>query len=172
VCGLADETVARLAELPQIIGLKDATGDVLRPARLRPLIGAGFRLLSGDDCSALAFLAQGGNGCISVTSNVAPGLCRRIFAERRQGRIGFAQQLAMPFAELTAALFREPNPAPVKYALSLLGLMSPKVRLPMVELTDQSKAELAQVLATPNFYSAAATAIRLRCAGPRPSPAG
>jgi 4-hydroxy-tetrahydrodipicolinate synthase len=147
VSGLADETVARLAELPQIIGLKDATGDILRPMRLRSLLGADFRLLSGDDFSALAFLAQGGDGCISVTSNVAPSLCRRIFSECRQGHIANAQQLAIPFAQLTAALFREPNPAPLKYALSLLDLMSPKVRLPMVELTDQSKAELANILA-------------------------
>jgi 4-hydroxy-tetrahydrodipicolinate synthase len=72
-CGLADETVVRLAEMPQFIGLKDATGDMTRPARLRSLVGPDFRLLSGDDATALAFLAQGGDGCISVTSNVVPG---------------------------------------------------------------------------------------------------
>ena len=71
-CGLADATIARLAELPRIIGLKDASGDVTRPARLRTLVGPDFRLLSGDDALGLAFLAQGGDGCISVTSNVAP----------------------------------------------------------------------------------------------------
>src|SRR5450756_590321 len=69
-CGLADETVARLAEIPQVIGLKDATGDVTRPPRLRSLVGPDFRLLTGDDATALAFLAQGGHGCISVTSNL------------------------------------------------------------------------------------------------------
>ena len=79
VCGLADDTIARLAELPQIIGLKDATGDVTRPLRLRSLLGPEFRLLSGDDATALAFLLQGGDGCISVTSNVAPGLCRAMY---------------------------------------------------------------------------------------------
>src|ERR1700730_838229 len=79
VCGLADDTMARLAETPQITGLKDATGDVARPARLRSLVGADFRLLSGDDATALAFLANGGDGCISVTSNVAPGLCRAMY---------------------------------------------------------------------------------------------
>ena len=118
VCGLADETIARLAEMPQIIGLKDATGDVTRPARLRSLVGADFRLLSGDDATALAFLALGGHGCISVTSNVAPGLCRNMFLECKQGQMSRAQRLAVPFAQLTAALFRESNPAPLKYALS------------------------------------------------------
>jgi 4-hydroxy-tetrahydrodipicolinate synthase len=86
-CSLADETIARLAELPQIAGLKDATGDPSRVARLRMLVGTDFRLLSGDDATALAFIAQGGDGCISVTSNVAPGLCRDMFLTLRQGQI-------------------------------------------------------------------------------------
>ena len=73
-CALADETVARLAENPQFLGLKDATADMARPLRLRALVGSEFRLMSGDDHTAMAFMAVGGNGCISVTSNVAPGL--------------------------------------------------------------------------------------------------
>ena len=146
VCGLADETVARLAELPQIIGLKDATGDVTRVARLRSLIDDDFRLMSGDDATALAFIAVGGNGCISVSSNAAPGLCRNMFLASRYGQISTARRWAAPVAKLTAVLFRETSPAPLKYALSLLGLMSPKVRLPLVELTDQTKAEVAAVL--------------------------
>jgi 4-hydroxy-tetrahydrodipicolinate synthase len=145
-CGLSDETVSRLAEMPQIIGLKDATGDVTRPLRLRPRIGKDFRLLSGDDATAFAFLAQGGNGCISVTSNVAPGLCRSMYLAYKQGQMQRAQLLAHQVARLTSALFRETNPVPVKYALSLLGLMAPSVRLPLVELTSQTKAELAQVI--------------------------
>ena len=141
VCGLADETVARLAETPQIIGLKDATGDVTRPTRLRSLVGPNFRLLSGDDTTALAFLAQGGDGCISVTSNVAPGLCRSMFLECKRGQMARARRLAIPFSRLTAALFRESSPAPLKYALSLFGLMLPNARLPLVELTlpDQDR---------------------------------
>jgi 4-hydroxy-tetrahydrodipicolinate synthase len=146
-CGLSDETIARLAELPQIIGLKDATGDVTRPARLRSLVGSEFRLLSGDDATALAFLAQGGNGCISVTSNVAPGLCRAMFLACRHGQLSKSHQFAVPIAQLTAALFQEASPTPVKYALSLLGFMSAKVRLPLVELTDQSRANLSAVMA-------------------------
>jgi 4-hydroxy-tetrahydrodipicolinate synthase len=147
VCGLSDETVARLAEMRQFIGLKDATGDVTRPLRLRALIGPDFRLLSGDDATALAFLAQGGDGCISVTSNVAPGLCRDMFLASKQGQLARAQRLATPIARLTAALFRESNPAPVKYTLSLFGLMSSRVRLPLVEPTQQTQNELATVIA-------------------------
>jgi 4-hydroxy-tetrahydrodipicolinate synthase len=146
-CGLADETVARLAETPQFIGLKDATGDVTRPARLRPLVRPDFRLLSGDDATALAFLAVGGNGCISVTSNVAPELCHEMYLACRRGEMAHAQRLAVSIAQLTSALFRETNPVPLKYALSLSGLMSPKVRLPLVELAGQTKAELAGVMA-------------------------
>ena len=146
-CGLADETIARLAELPQVLGLKDATGDVTRPSRLRSLVGSEFRLLSGDDATALAFLAQGGNGCISVTSNVAPGLCRAMFLACRQGQLSKSHQFAIPVAQLTAALFRETSPVPVKYVLSLFGFMSSKVRLPLVELTDESRASLSAVVA-------------------------
>jgi 4-hydroxy-tetrahydrodipicolinate synthase len=142
VCGLADDTIARLAELPQFIGLKDASGDITRPLRLRSLLGQEFRLLSGDDATALAFLAQGGDGCISVTSNVAPGLCRAIYLGCKQGQLGQAQRLATAPAKLTAALFR----GPLKYALSLMRLMSPHVRLPLVELSSESKAEIEAVL--------------------------
>lgn len=145
-CGLADETIARLAEIPKIIGLKDATGDVTRPMRLRSLLGPDFRLLTGDDATALTFMSQGGNGCISVTSNVAPGLCRNMYLAYRRGQIASAHRHAAPVAKLTAALFCETNPAPLKYALSLLGLMSPKLRLPLVELTSQAKAEVAAVM--------------------------
>jgi 4-hydroxy-tetrahydrodipicolinate synthase len=144
---LADETIARLAELPQFIGLKDASGDVTRPVRLRKRVGPDFRLLSGDDASALAFLAHGGDGCISVTSNIAPGLCRSMFLSWKQGQAARAQRLMLPIARLSAALFCETNPVPVKYALSRLGLISSRVRLPLVELGDPGKAEVTRVLA-------------------------
>ena len=147
VCGLADETVARLAEMPQVIGLKDATGDAARPLRLRPTLRPGFRLLSGDDATASAFLANGGDGCISVTSNVAPGLCRAMYLAWKQGQIARAQRLAAVAAPLTAALSRESNPVPVKYALSVMNIVSPRVRLPLVELTNPTRAEIDGVLA-------------------------
>ncbi len=146
-CGLADETIVRLRELPQIIGLKDATGDVTRPLRLRPLVGAEYRLLSGDDATAPIFLAQGGNGCISVTSNVAPSLCRRLFLAHRQQQSDELHRASLPLAQLTRILFCKPNPVPLKYALSLFGLMSQNVRLPLVELSPQTKAEVADALA-------------------------
>ena len=145
-CALADDTVARLAEIPNIIGLKDATADISRPARLRRQVGAEFRLLTGDDATALGFLAQGGDGCISVTSNFAPGLCRRMFLAHRQGQIAQAQRLADLAGQLTAAMFCETSPSPLKYALSLLGLMSPTVRLPLVELSEQARAEVTAVV--------------------------
>ncbi len=146
ITGLADDTIARLREVPQIIGLKDATGDITRLARLRPRVGPEFRLLSGDDATASAFLAQGGDGCISVTSNVAPGLCRAIYLQRREVHTARAQRLAVLQVQLTAALFRENSPAPLKYALSLLGLLSARVRLPLVEPTEATRRELAAIL--------------------------
>jgi 4-hydroxy-tetrahydrodipicolinate synthase len=146
-CGLADETVVRLAEMPQFIGFKDATGDITRPARLRSLVGSDFRLLSGDDATALAFLVQGGDGCVSVTSNVVPGLCRSMLLAYRHGQMLRAERLANPISRLTSALLRETSPVPLKYALSLLGVMSPRVRLPLVGSTEQTKAELAVIIA-------------------------
>jgi 4-hydroxy-tetrahydrodipicolinate synthase len=145
-CGLSDETIARLAELPRVIGLKDAAGDATRPARLRALLGTDFRLLCGDDALTLPYLAQGGDGCISVTSNIAPGLCRAMFLAWKQGQSVRAQRLAQAIAPLTAALFRESNPVPVKYALALLGLISPAVRLPLVALSEQHRTEVGEVL--------------------------
>lgn len=146
VRGLADETIARLAEVPRIIGLKDATGDVGRVARLRARVGPGFRLISGDDSTALGYLAQGGDGCISVASNVAPGLCRNMYLAFKQGNIARARRLVLPFGQLTAALRCEPDPAPIKCALSLCGVMSAKVRLPLTESSEQARCLLSEVL--------------------------
>ena len=146
VCGLADDTIARLAELPQFIGLKDATGDVARPLRLRSLVGSEFRLLSADDATALAFFAQGGDGCISLTSNVVPGLCRALYIAWTQSEIAQAQQIAAVAARVTAVLHRESDPAPVKYALSAMDLVLPRVRLPLVELKRETRAEIDAVL--------------------------
>jgi 4-hydroxy-tetrahydrodipicolinate synthase len=147
VCGLADETVARLAQWPRVIGLKDASGDVTRPLRLRSLLGSDFRLLSGDDATAAGFIGLGGDGCISVTSNVAPGLCRAMYLALRQGQSSRLQSLAAAVARLTAALFVESSPGPVKYALSRIGMMSPSVRLPLVELSGAAKAAVDAGLA-------------------------
>ena len=146
VCGLADQTIARLVEESRIVGLKDATGDLTRRARLVPLVGSEFRHFSGDDATAPAFIAQGGHGCISVTSNVVPRLCGIMFQAIRDGEAARAQQLANSMAQLTGVLFRETNPAPVKYALSLLGLMAPTLRLPLVMPSEGTQNEVGQVL--------------------------
>jgi 4-hydroxy-tetrahydrodipicolinate synthase len=144
--GLADDTLLRLAETPQFIGLKDSTADLSRLVRLRSMAPPRFRLLSGDDATALAFLASGGDGCISIVSNIKPSMCRDIFSSVRQGRMQFAQRLHQQLSALTI-LVAEENPAAVKYALSLLGLMRPDTRLPLVGLSDQAKGKVADAIA-------------------------
>jgi 4-hydroxy-tetrahydrodipicolinate synthase len=146
VVSLADGTVARLTESPRFIGLMDSTGDAMRPIRLRTVLGENFRLLSGDDRTALAFIANGGNGCISVTSNVAPGLCSAMYLALRHGDLCQAQRLAVEVTKLTAALSQDADPAAVKHALGLLGVMSPGVRLPLVEPGEETKAGIASAL--------------------------
>jgi 4-hydroxy-tetrahydrodipicolinate synthase len=108
ICGLADATIARLAENHKFIGLKDATGDTTLPLRLRALLGTDFRLISGGDRSrsALAFIIQGGNGCISVTSNIAPSLCRDMYLTLKRDQIRQAQRLAARHYELLAKSIR------------------------------------------------------------------
>lgn len=145
---LSDGSVAELAKSPQFLGLRDATGDITRPLRLRSLVRPEFRLLSGDDTTAPAFLVHGGDGCISMTSNVVPDLCQQLYRSCRQGELQAARGLAARLGHLTAALSREPTPAPLKYALSLLGLMSPRVRLPLVEPSNESKADVATAVET------------------------
>src|ERR1700704_4802814 len=144
--GLSDDTLARLAELRQFIGVRDATGDITRPMRLRSQLPRGFRLLSGDDATALAYIANDGDGCISTISNVAPELCQAIFSNCRQGRLQTARYLQNRLAPLNAAVSRE-SPAALKYALSMLGFMSPATRLPIVELADDAKAGVANAIA-------------------------
>jgi 4-hydroxy-tetrahydrodipicolinate synthase len=143
--GLADDTLLRLTESPQFVGLKDSTADLSRLARLRSIAPPQFRLLSGDDATALAFLAGGGDGCISIVSNIKPSICQDIFSNLRQGRMQFAQRLQQRLSPLTT-LVAEENPAAVKYALSLLGVMRPDTRLPLVGLSDQAKAKVADAI--------------------------
>jgi 4-hydroxy-tetrahydrodipicolinate synthase len=143
---LADSTVVRLAGLPRIVGLKDATGDLARPVRLRRVLGHRLHLFTGEDASALAYFAQDGDGCISVTSNVAPRLCQRLYDAAKNGELREAQRISVALARLTAALFAETNPVPVKYALELLGMMSAEPRLPLVEGEEPMRRELAAAL--------------------------
>jgi 4-hydroxy-tetrahydrodipicolinate synthase len=143
---ISDDTLLRLADSRHFIGLTDGSGDIARPFRLQSRLPAGFRLLSGDDATALPFIANGGDGCISSVSNLAPELCQAIYLNCRQGRPQTARYLQSRLAALTAAVTRE-SPAALKYALCLLGLMSPATRLPIVELTDAAKAEVAGAIA-------------------------
>ena len=146
-CQLAVETVARLAELPRVVGIKDASGDVARARRLRACLGDGFRMYSGDDATVLDFLAAAGDGCVSVLSNVAPAMCARLQALwdadcPEEARAAF--RLLLPLAR---ALARESNPIPVKHALSLMGKMSDEVRLPLCRAAPETRALVAAALA-------------------------
>lgn len=142
------DTFARLAELPRIVGVKDATNDLARPALMRTRISrADFCQLSGEDGTAAAFLAQGGQGCISVTSNVAPEHCARMQNAWASGDLeGFAA-LRDRLVPLHRALFLETSPAPVKYALSRLGLCSDEVRLPLVPASAACRKAVDAALA-------------------------
>lgn len=143
---LSDDTVAQLSQSAQFVGLKDATSDISRPQRLRSLIRPGFRLLSGDDATAPAFLVHGGDGCISVTSNLIPDLCQYLYRCCKEDDLQTARSLAVKIGCLTAVLLREPPSPSIKYALSLFGLMAPHVRLPLLELTDSAKKSVAEAI--------------------------
>jgi 4-hydroxy-tetrahydrodipicolinate synthase len=143
---LADGTLMRLAESRQFAGLRDGSGDVARPMRLTSLLPPGFRLLSGDDATALAYIAAGGDGCISTVCNVAPDLCRVIYSSLRQGRLQTARYLQRRLVRLETWLARD-NPAALKYALGLLGMIDPATRLPLVEPDDATKAAVACAIA-------------------------
>ncbi|MEL0637047.1 4-hydroxy-tetrahydrodipicolinate synthase [Marinomonas sp. TI.3.20] len=146
VVGLEVNTLARLAELPRIIGVKDATGDLTRPIRERALVNKPFSFLSGDDVTTVAYNVGGGNGCISVSSNVAPKQVVTLQRLCREGKFTEAAQLQDKLFNLHCALFLEPNPAGPKYAMSLLGFCSEECRLPIVPLQDSSKATIRQAM--------------------------
>ena len=146
VVNMTVETMARLAELPRIVGVKDATNDLARPAKTRATCGADFIQLSGEDATALPFLAQGGHGCISVTSNVAPALCAQMHAAWARGDIATAQKINDQLMPLHDALFCETSPGPVKYAASLLGLCRYEFRLPLVPISKANEKIVEEAL--------------------------
>jgi 4-hydroxy-tetrahydrodipicolinate synthase len=145
-CTIALDTLRRLAELPRIVGLKDATGDLDRTHRLRRVLGDDFRLLTGDDAAALDYFVRGGDGCISVVSNVAPRSCVELYDAWRRGMPAEARLLARILAPLAAALSCESNPVPLKYALSLMGLMAEDVRLPLSEASPPTRECVTRAL--------------------------
>ena len=139
---LSQDTLAKLGHLPRIVGIKDATGNIARISATRLMLGDTFAQLSGEDATALAVLAHGGHGCISVTANVAPRLCAEFqdawFAGKPKQCLNIQDRL-MP---LHTALFLETNPAPVKYAASLLDLCTDEVRLPLVGLKPETRKKV------------------------------
>lgn len=146
VVNMSVETMARLFELKNIVGVKDATADLARVSLQRMVLGSDFCQLSGEDPTALGFNAQGGVGCISVTANVAPALCAQMQEATLAGDYAKALELHDRLMPLHRALFLESSPAPVKYAASLLGLCTPELRLPMVPVAAASETAIADAL--------------------------
>jgi 4-hydroxy-tetrahydrodipicolinate synthase len=146
VIDMSVDTMKRLYELENIAGVKDATTSMVRVSQQRAALGAEFNQLSGEDGTALGFMAHGGHGCISVTSNVAPRLCAEFQSACLRGDYGVALRLQDKLMPLHQNLFIETNPSPVKYALSVLGKCGDTARLPMVALSDKSKAAVRDAM--------------------------
>ena len=142
VVDMSVETMARLAKHRNIVGVKDATASLTRPLHTRRACGEAFCQLSGEDHTALAFLAAGGVGCISVTGNVAPRLISAMHSAWQEGRLAEAMAIQDRLVPLHDALFAETSPGPVKYAASLLGHTSEKCRLPLAPCFDPTKARV------------------------------
>jgi 4-hydroxy-tetrahydrodipicolinate synthase len=155
VIDMSVDTMARLAKLPNIVGVKDATADLARPLATRIAIGPKFCQLSGEDATALPFLAQGGHGCISVTSNIAPRLCADMHEAWARGDLQAAMAVNERLMPLHQALFCETSPGPVKYAASLLGFCSAETRLPLSEIAEASKERVKRALGQVRLAAAA-----------------
>jgi 4-hydroxy-tetrahydrodipicolinate synthase len=147
VVDMSPETMGKLAQLPRIIGVKDATGKIERVSQQRQSCGADFIQLSGEDATALGFNAHGGVGCISVTANVAPRLCAEFQAATLRGDYRTALEYQDRLMPLHTAIFLEPGLVGAKYALSLLGLCREEVRLPLVGLTEATKDAIRSAMA-------------------------
>ena len=146
VVDILPETVGRLAQLKNVVGIKDASNDLGRIAKHRALAGEKFNQLSGDDPNAIGFNAHGGRGCISVTANVAPKLCAQLQEATLQGAYDTARAIEDKLWPLHKAMFCEPSPAPAKYACSLLGLCTDEVRLPIAPCSDAAKAQVRSAM--------------------------
>ncbi|MEQ9039898.1 MAG: 4-hydroxy-tetrahydrodipicolinate synthase [Silicimonas sp.] len=146
VVDMTPDTMGRLARLPRIIGVKDATGDISRVAKQRISCGKDFVQISGEDATAISFNAQGGVGCISVTANVAPGLCAEMQAATLRGDYATALEITDRLMPLHIAIFLEPGLAGAKYGLSLLGRCKDEVRLPLVEVSDGTKLAIKDAM--------------------------
>lgn len=141
---IANATLARLFECDLVFGLKDATADLARPTRLRALCGSGFLQMSGDDATAAAYRAAGGDGCVSVTANVAPGLCNLMHRSWEGGDLSTFATVRDWLAEVSDLLFIESNPIPLKAALFEIGLVEADVRLPLTSASRDTFKRLAE----------------------------
>src|ERR1700756_1455358 len=139
VIDMSVDTMKRLFELKNIAGVKDATASMVRVSQQRAAMGEDFNQLSGEDATVLGYMAHGGHGCISVTSNVAPRLCAEFQATCLKGDFAAALKLQDKLAPLHINLFVESNPAPIKYALSLIGKCANALRLPMVPVSEKAQ---------------------------------
>ena len=142
VVDMSVDTMARLAKLANIVGVKDATQDLARPMATRLAVGKDFCQISGEDATIVPFLAGGGVGCISVTANVAPRLCADLHKAWRDGDLAMVMELQDRLMPLHFSLFCETSPGPVKYAASLLDKCSAEMRLPMCEIAESSKKKV------------------------------
>lgn len=140
------EDIYKLSLIDNITGIKDATVDLQRPLEIRAKVAKNFGILSGEDGTCLGFLAQGGDGLVSVASNVVPKICLRMINDFRHGDISQALEAHKILLPLYKALFADTNPIPVKYAVSLLGLCTEDMRLPLGQLSKENKSELKQVM--------------------------
>lgn len=143
---MANETVERLAALPNVVGIKDATGDMVRISLMRKQVPSGFALISGDDPTLLGYMAHGGHGVISVTSNVAPEACVARYAAAAQDDFETAATWQDRLVGLDKALFLDNSPAPAKYALAKLGLCAEEVRLPLAPCNDAARPRIDAAL--------------------------
>jgi 4-hydroxy-tetrahydrodipicolinate synthase len=146
VVDMSVDTMKRLYELKNIAGVKDATANIARVSQQRAALGPEFNQLSGEDITALGYNAHGGHGCISVTSNVAPRLCSEFQAACGRGDYAAALKLQDKLTPLHQNLFIEASPAPVKYAMSLIGKCSINVRLPMVPASEMARAAVREAM--------------------------
>jgi 4-hydroxy-tetrahydrodipicolinate synthase len=146
IVDISNETLERLARLPNIIGIKDATGDVARVSLQRLMCGDDWVLLSGDDPTALGYIAHGGHGCISVTANVAPGPCAAFFNACLAGDFEAARTMQDRLIRLHKALFLDASPAPTKFALAHLGLCSEEARLPIAPCAEAVKPAILDAM--------------------------
>ena len=146
IVDMSVETMARLAELPRIVGVKDATADLVRPALTRAAIGDDFAMLSGEDATIVPFLAQGGDGCISVTANIAPRACADLHEAWQRREFDTVEAINSRLMPLHKALFVEPNPTPVKFGASLLGLAENRLRLPMLPASRETEGKVREAM--------------------------